>query len=197
MRRLLRTSLAFALLLAASGPAYALEPILMLLLNAASHMIDSATQAGALQAPVPASEQPRTYAGTTVRPEQLRRLIDESFTYLSEAQRNEIFDSLNRELLEPRNAAIRGAMIQYFANHALQVRAAQMRLAQLSDREKQALAAEFGQQLGKLPASEAAKLRALLEKHLLPVPADLNAMLLAEYEQRAPLEGAAPPAAVQ
>ncbi len=197
MPRIFRASFVLALLWAFAAPAYALDPILMFLLNAASQMIDSARQSAAARAPVPVSELPKTYAGTTVRPEQLKRLIDESFTYLSEKQRDEIFDSLNRELLEPKNAAIRGAMIQYFANHALQVRAAQLRLAQLSSAQKRALAAEFGQEVGGLPADEVPKLRALLEKHLLPVPADLNSMLLAEFERHAPREAAARPTAVQ
>ncbi|MDA8107867.1 MAG: hypothetical protein M0015_04445 [Betaproteobacteria bacterium] len=195
MPRILRASFVFALLWAFAAPAYALDPILMFLFNAASQMIDSASQSA--RAPMPSSELPKTYAGTTVRPEQLKQLIDESFTYLSEKQRDEIFDSLNRELLEPKNAAIRGAMIQYFANHALQVRAAQLRLAQLSSAQKRALAAEFGQEVGGLPADEVPKLRALLEKHLLPVPADLNSMLLAEFERHAPREAAARPTAVQ
>ena len=191
MGRILRTVVAFALLWAFAAPAYAIEPLLMFLFNAASQMISSAAERSAKQAPVPASALPRTYAGTSVSPDQLRRLIDESFTYLSDRQRQEIFDSLNRELLKPKNAAVRGPMIQYFADRALQVRAAEVRLSQLSERQKQALAAEFGEEIAGLPAQEVGKLRSLLQKHLLPVPSDLNGMLLATLDEHAPQEAAA------
>lgn len=191
MGRILRASAVFIVLWACAPQAYAIDPILMFLFNAASQMIDSAAHRQVPQASVSASQAPATYPGTTVSPAQLKRLVDESFTYLSGEQRQQIFDSLNRELLEPKNAAMRGAMIQYFANRALQVRAAQARLAHLSTPEKQALAAEFGKEVGHVPPGELDKLRGLLEKHLLPVPSDLNAMLLAALEQRAPQEAAA------
>jgi len=126
-----------------------------------------------------------------VSPKQLRQLIDESFTYLSDRQRQEILDSLNRELLKPKNAALRGPMIQYFADRALQVRAAEVRLSQLSEPEKHALASEFGEEITGVSAPEFGKLRSLLEKHLLPVPSDLNGMLLATLDQHAPQEAAA------
>jgi hypothetical protein len=163
----------------------------MFLFNWASNIVDSASQRAPHQPPIPESELEATYAGTSVRPEQLKRLIDESFTYLSDDQRQEIFDSLNRELIKPKNAAVRGPMIEYFADRALQVRAAEVRLTQLSTAQKESLAAEFGRQVGTMPADQVAKMRGLLDKHLLPVPGDLNGMLLAQLESHAPREAAA------
>lgn len=119
------------------------------------------------------------YAGTTVQPEHLRRLIDDSFLYLSEAQRAEVFDSLHAQLMKPEMAAVRAPMIEYFAVHALQVRAAQIRLSKLSDSEKQRLADELKSDAKTLSAEQVSELRDALHRNLLPVPADLNRLLLA------------------
>jgi hypothetical protein len=198
MGRVPRLVVAVALFWACAAPAYAIEPLVMFLVNWATKIIDSAAEQARTEPPVPESQLEATYAGTSVRPEQLKRLIDESFTYLSNDQRQEIFDSLNRELIKPQNAAVRGSMIQYFADRALQVRAAEYRLSQLSDAQKESLAAEFGRQVGTMPPDEFAKMHAVLEKHLLPVPSDLNDLLLAQLERHAPSETvAAEPAAVK
>lgn len=166
----------FAVLLGCALPAPAADPILMFVLGMAREM---ATQAAPLAAPV--EPLPDTYPGTTVSPPELRRLIDGSFAYLSAAQRDAVFDALNAELLKPSNAAVRASMIEYFAERALQVRAAQLRLAQLSYREKQVLAEAFGRELKRMPEDEAQELRKLAETGLLPVPADLNQLLLATF----------------
>jgi hypothetical protein len=119
-----------------------------------------------------------------VRPQYLRRLIDDSFLYLSDSQRDEIFESLNKALLDPRNAAVRGSMIEYFARKALAVRAAQLKLAQLSLPEKQRLADEFGREVATLSPQEQAQVGKLLHAGLLPVPGDFNQLLLAAFESR-------------
>jgi hypothetical protein len=131
--------------------------------------------------PAPAADLPELYPGTTVPVAVLRRLIDDSFIYLSSGQRTEIFDALHAELMKPQNFAIRASTIEYFAHRALQVRAAQLRLAQLSTREKEFLAEEFRQELKSVPAEEQEGLRSVVEKGLLPVPPDLNQLLLAAF----------------
>ena len=184
MGRFLRRGVFFALLLACAGPAVALDPVLMFVLSMAREMIESH---GATRAPVPAAPMPdltRVYPGTLVEPEQLRRLIDESFLYLSESQRREIFDSLHAALLEPKNAAVRASMIEYFAEKAHAVRAAQMRLSQLSWREKELLAGEFKKEIASLSAEEQAEVGQLLRRGLLPVPSDFNQLLLSAFEAR-------------
>ena len=124
----------------------------------------------------------RVYPGTLVEPDHLQRLINDSFHYLSDVQRKEIFDSLNEALADPKNAAMRGSMIDYFADKALTVRAAQLRLAELSWREKERLAADFGKELATLSADDKAQLGLLLRGGLLPVPTDLNQLLLAAFD---------------
>ena len=124
------------------------------------------------------------YPGTLVEPDQIRRLIDDSFLYLGDRQRQEIFDSLNTELLKPNNAAVRGAMIEYFTDRALVVRAAQLQLARMPSSEKERMAREFKSELAALPPEERAQVGELLRKGMLPVPGDLNQLLLAAFDAR-------------
>jgi hypothetical protein len=126
----------------------------------------------------------RVYPGTSVEPDHVRRLIDDSFLYLNEDQRREIFDSLHAALINPKNAAVRGAMIEYFAEKALTIRAAQLKLAQMPWREKQRMAEEFKTELAELSAEDQTQLGELLRSGLLPVPTDLNQLLLAAFEAR-------------
>lgn len=140
--------------------------------------IASAPRPAAPPAPV---ERPDVYPGTTVPVDVLRRLIDDSFIYLSQNQRTEIFEALHAELMKPVNFAIRASTIEYFATRALQVRSAQLRLAKLSQQQKESLAAEFREELKSFPDEEQESLRNVVEKGLLPVPADLNQLLLAAF----------------
>ena len=182
MAKVLRRSLFFAFLLAFAWPAHAVEPILMFLVGFARNLADSAPSAP--RAAEPAPPVPATvYAGTSVEPAILKRLIDDSFLYLTAEQRDEIFQSLHAELMKPGNFAVRAPMIEHFMHQALQVRAAQMRLAGLSQQQKQRLVDEFRQVLKSMPEEEVGKLRLALEKRLLPVPADLNQLLLAVLDQ--------------
>jgi hypothetical protein len=182
MGRILRGGIFFACL-ALAAPAAAMDPVLMFLMSVARELIESqAARARAEPAPMPAP--PPVYPGTMVEPEHLRKLIDESFTYLSDSQRREIFESLNAALLEPKNAPMRATMIDYFADRAHAVRLAQQRLAQLSRREKEQIAGEFRKELAALPPEEQARFGELLRRGLLPVPGDLNQLLLAAFEER-------------
>jgi len=183
MVRFLRKGVLFILLFAGVVTPAAADPILMFLLGVARDMIE-AQAAKPRSAPAPdfVPDAARVYPGTTVEPEQLRRLIDDSFVYLSDAQRKEIFDSLHEALMSPKNAAVRGAMIQYFAEKAVTVRAAQAKLAQLSSGEKQNLAAGFRKEVTGLSPEEQAQLGRLLRDGLLPIPNDLNQMLLAAFD---------------
>ncbi len=186
MGRILRKGVVFTLLFAGVVSPAAADPLLMFLLGIARDIIEAQVTRSRNAPPVPqfVPDMSRVYPGTTVEPEHLRRLIDDSFLYLGDAQRKEIFDSLNDALANPKNAAMRGAMIQYFVQRALTVRAAQIRLSELSWREKQRLAGEFKKELVALPAEDQAHLGLLLRSGLLPVPTDLNQLLLAAFEAR-------------
>lgn len=185
MGRLLRKGVLFTLLFAGVVTPAAADPILMFLLGFARNLVESHV-ARSRDAPAPelVPEMARVYPGTSVEPDHLRRLIDDSFLYLSDAQRKEIFDSLHEALSNPKNAAVRGSMIEYFADKALTVRAAQLKLSQLSWREKELLAADFRKEITSLSAEDQTQLGELLRSGLLPVPTDLNQLLLTAFDAR-------------
>jgi hypothetical protein len=188
MGRVLRRGVLFTLLFAGVVTPAAADPILMLLLGIARDMvINHAQSRGNRPVEVEQVAMPdfsKVYPGTSVEPEALQRLIDDSFLYLSSSQRREIFDSLNAALLNPKNAAVRGAMIEYFAEKALVIRAAQQQLAKMPYREKQRMAAEFKADLAALTPEEQLELGQLLRSGLLPVPSDLNQLLLAAFDSK-------------
>lgn len=183
-RALRRTALLF--FVAAWPVAAKADPLVFFLMSAAKEIATAAIEkAWARQAalaalpPVP----PPTYPGTAVEPTTLKRIIDDSFVYLSSSQRNEIFDSLNEMLLDPKTAGNRAALIEYFLYKALAVRAAQVELGKLSYEQKEGLARQFREETELLPDEERRQLQVLLEQQLLPVPADLNRMLLAQLQE--------------
>jgi len=184
MGRTLRKGVVFTLLFGCCASAWAFDPLLMFLFNAASEAAmrtaeRNEREAARLGPRTPAPVPPKTYPGTVVEPAQLQRLIDECFLYLGDAQKREVFDQLNAALLEPKNAALRGPIIEHFTERALQVRAAHQHIAALPPAEKQRLAREFRREAEALPLEDQAKLAALLRQGLLPVPRDFNQLLLA------------------
>ena len=186
MGRFLRKGVLFTLLFAGVVTPAAADPIVMFLLGLARNMIEAQIEKSR-KAPAEPELLPniaQVYPGTSVEPEHMRRLIDDSFPYLRDAQRKEIFDSLHEALLNPKNTAVRGSMIQYFAEKALTVRAAQAQLAKLSTREKENLAAGFRKEINTLSTEEQAQLGELLRTGLLPVPSDLNQLLLTAFDAR-------------
>ncbi len=183
MGRLLRKGVFFALLLGCAAPAAATDPVLVFLIGLARDLIEHRVNHPVQPEPVPLPDLSRAYPGTTVEPEHLQRLIDDCFGYLDADQRREIFEKLHAALVDPRNAAVRGPMIEYFARKALAVRAAQIRLAQLSTREKEMLAGEFRAVVATLPEEERARVSEIVTQGLLPVPADLNQLLAAALER--------------
>lgn len=183
MGRALRGVVFTLLFLGVATPAAA-EPVLMFLFSIAREMVLTHINSPKTPPEQPMPDFGKVYPGTSVEPDVLRRLIDDSFLYLSSRQRTEIFDALNAELLKPRNAAVRGTMIEYFAEKALLIRAAQMQLAKMPYSEKQRIAAEFKGELTGLSPEDQDELRGLLNSGLLPVPGDLNQLLLAAFDRR-------------
>src|SRR3954468_23262166 len=107
MAKVLGRSLFFAFSLACAWPAHA-EPLLMFLLGAAQEIISSAKP---VPKPVEAPAPSTVYPGTSVEPAILKRIVNDSFGYLTPAQRDEVFQALNAELMKPENFAVRAAMI--------------------------------------------------------------------------------------
>ena len=182
MGRVLRKGVLFTLLFAGVVTPAAADPLVMLLLGIARDMIVEHASKRDTPAPAYVPDLAKVYQGTTVEPDHLRRLIDDSFPYLSDGQRKEVFASLNEALADPKNAAMRATLIQYFVERALTVRTAQMQLAELPWREKQRLAGEFRKEIATLSDEDRAQLGVLLRSGMLPVPTDLNQLLLAAFD---------------
>jgi len=178
MGRRLRQGLFFALLALACAAPVRADPLLMFLFGMAREMmyegfVNSQKPRSPYDEPLPA-----VYPGTMVEPAKLRQLIDESFIYLSERRRAELFQAFNDELIKPQNAPVRAAMIQYFSEHAYAVRMVMERLSKLHESEMRELAERFVDQARTLPEKDREQLRLVLNEGLLPVPPDLNKILV-------------------
>src|SRR5260221_11780523 len=98
MGRILRKGVLFTLLFAGVATPAAADPIVMLLLGIARDMIVEHASKRDTPAPAYVPDLAKVYQGTTVEPDHLRRLIDDSFPYLGSAHRKAIFDPLNDAL---------------------------------------------------------------------------------------------------
>jgi len=177
---MLRRALVFSLIVLGAlcaSPARA-DPLLMFLFGMAREMMYDAYLSSQKPRAQHFEPLPEVYPGTTVEPRKLRELIDESFIYLSDRRREEIFQSLHEEIIKPENSAVRAAMIAYFAERAVAVRMVMERLSNLPEAEMQSLAAQFAAHARALPVAEREQLRAVLSEGLLPVPPDLNRKLV-------------------
>jgi len=183
MNRWFRRGVFFSLLATSALPALAVDPFAMFLIGIARDMVINYANRPPLGPEEVLPDLKLVYPGTTVEPDHLRKLIDDSFMYLSDGQRREIFDMLHAALMDPKNAAVRGPMIEYFARRALTIRAAQLHLAKLSWPEKERLAAEFKTAYAELPADEKVQLGEVVRRGLLPVPSDLGELLAAAVRQ--------------
>jgi hypothetical protein len=161
-----------------ASPARAFDPMLMFLFGMAREIMYDAFVNSRTPRPENAEPLPAVYPGTMVEPAKLRELIDQSFIYLSERRREELFQALHDEIIKPKNAAVRASMIAYFAEHAVAVRTVMERLSKLNDNEMRELSAHFAAQARALPVDEREQLRKVLEEGLLPVPPDLNQRLV-------------------
>ena len=197
MKPALRNVLVSACLIAGmlcTTPARAFDPILMFLIGMAREITYEAF-ATSQNPRAPAEEPlPEVYPGTMVEPSKLRAMIDESFVYLSERRRDALFQAFHDELIKPQNAAVRASMIAYFTEHALAVRMVLQRLSKLTENEMRMLSAEFAVQARTLASDDRENLRKVLEEGLLPVPPDLNKMLVAEIRALPPATAVAEPA---
>jgi|GEM_PF-1113680 len=173
-----------------ASPARAVEPVLMFLFSMAREIMYEAFVNSENPRPQPVEPLPAVYPGTMVEPRTLRELIDQSFIYLSERRREELFRALHDEIIKPKNAAVRASMIAYFAEHAVAVRTVMERLSNLNETEMRELSAHFAAQARTLPVDEREQLRKVLDEGLLPVPADLNQRLVVAIAEipRAPAD---------
>ena len=187
--RALTVFLAGAVLATLSTPALSLDPLTLILLRMARDRLISAGVenvidrfAASPRAPVtvqpPASTLPLGMDDT-----QLQRLIDEGFVHLSAAQRNEVYESVRRILLDPKNAYDAPAIIADLAMKASAVRQAHESLNNLSAARKQSIVTEARAAYEKMPPATREELAEVLRLRVVPMPADLTDMILAEFDR--------------
>jgi hypothetical protein len=98
-------------------------------------------------------------------------------------------------LSDPQNAAMRPGLVQELAVKASAVRQAHEQLAALTSSEKRALALQARDEYAKLPLEERQQMVQVLQARIVPLPRDLNDMILAEFGSVAAPTGAAASAA--
>jgi len=91
MKRWIRKGVFFSLLAVSASPALAIDPVALFLIGIARDMVINYANRPQVKEAELMPDLSLVYPGTTVEPETLRRLIDDSFIYLSEGQRREIF----------------------------------------------------------------------------------------------------------
>ena len=169
--------------------ARAADPLLMFLLGFAKNLIETSMQeekarrgkvggSNVARAPVPVTLQsPKPPA--SMDQQDLRALIDESFVYLSRSQLAELHAGLDKALADPANSAHREAILNQFVVVARQVQFTHDQLNGLSPDEKRLLAERFAANFRTLSPDQQQALLAQLRQRALPLPTDLNDMMLA------------------
>ncbi|HEX6827399.1 MAG TPA: hypothetical protein VF104_00315, partial [Burkholderiales bacterium] len=117
---------------------------------------------------------------------RLRALIDQSFAYLTEAQREQVYAGLMKILSDPDNRAQRPQIVESFTRTAQAVRAAQQSLQNLAPGDKRALVRQAREEFLRLPAQERGQMLDLLATGHVPLPRDLTDMMLAEFSAATP-----------
>jgi hypothetical protein len=184
-----------------SAPAFSADPLTLLLLRLLRDKIISAgienavDRAGVPASPPPPSSSPAIPGIAFALDEaQLRSLIDEGFVHLTAAQRDEVYASVRRIIADPKNAADVPAIITDLAIKASAVRQAHEQINALSMGRKRRIALEARDEYEKMPAETREQMASVLRQRLVPLPADLTDMILAEFDQVRARTVATPPA---
>ena len=161
-------------------PAYAFDPLTMFLLGFARNLVTSAIEShqSKPQPRVVTAPPAQQKAPGSFEPADLRTLVDESFAHLSSAQREELLASLDKALSDPANAAHRGVILSQFVTVARQIQFTHTQLNRLSAEEKRVLAERFASNFRSLTPDQQQSLQQQLAQRALPLPADLNDMML-------------------
>lgn len=164
--------------------AFAADPLTLFLLRMLRDQIISA----GMEAAIEDAQRSERQSALVIPPapwdlddRKLRTLIDEGFVHLSSAQREEVFASVKRILSDPKNAAMRPYIVHELAIKASAVRQAHEQLANLSQAQKRTVAAEARAEYEKLPPEERQQMLQVLQSGMVPLPRDLNEMILAEF----------------
>ncbi len=183
MQRCRRGVFITLLLATAAGAAHATDPLTLFLLKMLrDQMATSVLESSINSIPSPAVNKPTPLAGVYgVTEAQLRSLVDAGFVHLTDAQRTEVYASLTRMLVDPKNALARPLIIEELALKASQVRGAHERLSGLTAVQKRAIVVDARAEYERLPVQERRQMLELLQARVAPIPRDLNDLILAEF----------------
>ena len=189
LKRNLQLFVVGTLIAAVCTPAFSLDPLTLILLRLVrdkliSTGIESAVDRASAPAQPPAMAQPMLPAMPLGMDDtQLRRLIDEGFVHLTSAQRDAVYESVRRILLDPGNAAAAPALVADLAVKASAVRQAHESLSNLSAARKRLIAVEAGEEYKNMPADTRDELASAMRARMIPMPVDLTDMILAEFDR--------------
>ncbi len=175
-----------------SCSALALDPVTLGVLRLLrDHVLSSTVEAGVTGATTKRA-LPGGAASSTGVPtnEQLKRLVDEGFVYLTSAQRDELCASMQRLLADPRYASARPLIVEEFARKAAAARMAHEQLSNLTAEEKKEVATRTVQEYRQMPPQEAAHMLEVLRAGTAPIPRELNELILAGLAEQAPADAA-------
>ncbi|HSD60600.1 MAG TPA: hypothetical protein VLC55_07075 [Burkholderiales bacterium] len=200
MKRL-RTAILCLLLAAWPASAFAIDPLVLFLLRTLRDQIAMSAAESALEyANQPAPPRVNYLAlpsQATVEPEdqRLRATIDQSFSYLTEPQRDQVYSGLMKILSEPENRAHRPQIVESFTKTAQAVQAAQKAIQALSPEEKRALVQQARAEYVKLAPQERQQMLEILRAGHVPLPREITDMMLAAFASAdAVSPGVLPPA---
>jgi hypothetical protein len=169
-----------------AAPARAADPLTMFLLGWVKNIIESQIEEAAQKRPpapvqsvaptMPSPIMPALPAKVTEG--DLRALVDDGFAYLSSAQRKELLEHVEKALSDPANGPYREEILAQFANVARQAGFTLRQLDRLSTQDKRVLAQQFAANFHQLAPDQQQDLLERLRGRALPLPSDLNEMML-------------------
>lgn len=191
LRRLFASALLAAVSATTSTSAAAADPLTLILLRMLRDQVISSSIQSAVEGASPGTPQKTEPIMIPPAPydlgdEKLRALINEGFVHLTAAQREEVFTSVKRALADPQHAAARPVIIQELALKASAVRQAHEHLNNLSYGDKKNIAVQAREEYVKLPEEERLQMIQVLQSGVVPIPRDLNDMILAEFRSAQP-----------
>jgi len=183
-----------AMLIVVAMPAGAADPLTLILLRLLRDQIITSVATRAYDGVI--DDQKQRAASTLQSPqsrrpygmddEQLRRLIDEGFVHLSASQRDEVYASVKRIIDDPRYVAQVPEIISELATKASAVRQAHEQLNRLSASDKRIVATQAREEYEKMQPGEREDMLRVLRLRMVPLPEDLNDMILAVFSRPLP-----------
>ena len=182
---MLRRILIGLLLLTWSSASFAVDPLTLILLRVLRDQIISHSAQTAVEGMQSADKEPKAIVPPpspyALEDSKLRALIDEGFVYLTPAQRDEVYVSVQRALADPKNANLRPMIVQELALKASAVRQAIEQLNNLSENQKQTIISQAREEYLKLNPEERRLMVQVLQSGMAPIPRELNDRMLAEF----------------